>query len=178
MCVCLKGEKPTFFGIHGENISIEHNAVGDPAVAKWKLSNSFGLAFSDFPMFDNNTYEVIFRGSGHARIGFTQINPNNITDIQLAVTNNQIVFVSDVHYSNQHCVMEIVKSVGKNGSTFETKSGNSEFSLRKRIGIDNVWVVVYLNFGKSTVEIKGIVFYTAIHFYFTRKRLNQTIIFF
>lgn len=162
----MKGIKPMFFGIHGENISIEHNAVGDPVVAKWNLSNSFGLAFSGFAMFDNNTYEVFFRGSGHARVGFTQINPNNITDIQLAVTNNQIVFVSDVHYSNHDCVVEIVKSVGKNGSSFETKSGNFEFPFREQIRTDNVWVVVYLIFGKSTVQIKGIVFHTAIYAFF------------
>lgn len=162
----MKGVKPTFFGIHGENISIEHNAVGDPVVAKWKLSNSYGLAFSGFAMFDNNTYEVIFRGSGHARVGFTQINPDNITDIQLAVTNKQIVFVSDVHYKNQRCALEIVKSVGKNGPSFETKSEDSEFPVRERIGTENVWVVVYLNYGKTTVEIKGIVFHTAFYVFF------------
>lgn len=165
---------PEFFEIHGENILFEHNATGNLAVAKWKLSNSFGLAFSSFAMFDNNQYEVILRGSGHARVGFTQINPNSITDIKRAVTNNQIVFVSDVSYNNQHCVMEIVKSAGKNGPSFETKSENSEFPLRKRIGTGNVWVVVYLNFGKSTVQIKGIVFHTAIYaFFFYKETLKS-----
>lgn len=159
----MKGVKPTLYGIHGKNILIEHNALGDPVEAKWKLSNSFGLAFSGFAMFDNNPYEVLFRGSGHAKVGFIQVNPNSITDLKLAVTNNQIVFVSDVSYNNQHCVMEIVKSVGKNGPSFETKYGNSQFPLRERIGTGNVWVVVYLNFGKSTVQIKGIVFHTTIY---------------
>lgn len=174
----MKGVKPTFYGKHGKNILIEHNAVGDPVEAKWKLSYSFGLAFSSFYMSDNKPYEVIFRGSGHARVGFTQTNPISITDIQLAVTNNQIVFVSDVSYNNQHCVTEIVKSVGKNGPSFETKSENSEFPIGERIGTGNVWVVVCLIFGKSSVQIKGIVFHTALYaFVFTRKNLNQTNIF-
>lgn len=124
-------------------------------------------------MFDNNPYEVIFCGSGHARVGFTQTNPNSITDIQLAVTNNQIVFVSDVSYNNQHCVTEIVKSVGKNGPSFETKSENSEFPIRERIGTGNVWVVVYLIFGKSTVQIKGILFHSAIYAFFYKEKLKS-----
>lgn len=161
----MKGVKPTFYGIHGKNILIEHNAVGDPVEAKWKFSASFGLAFSVSPMFDNNTYEVIFCGSGHARVGFTQIIPDNITDIQLAVTNKQIVFVSDVHYNNQRCVMEIVKRVGKYGESFETKSENSGFHVREKIGTDNVWVVVYLDFGKTTLEMKGIVFHSSIYLF-------------
>lgn len=47
--------------------------------------------------------------------------------------------------------MEIVKSVGKNGLSFEIKFENLEFFISEWIGIGNVWVVVYFIFGKSIV---------------------------
>lgn len=62
--------------------------------------------------------------------------------------------------------MEIVKSVGKNGLSFEIKFEDLEFFVREWIGIENVWVVVYFNYGKIIVEIKGIVFYMVFYVFF------------
>lgn len=113
------------------------------------------MAFSGFSLFDNRRYEVIFSGSGHARIGFTQTDPDHLLDIQQAVKNNQILFLSDVRYHKRQCVVDIMKRVGINGSIFETKYKNDNPQIKELLTSYDVWAVIYLKFGDITAEIRG-----------------------
>nr|XP_011422038.2 uncharacterized protein LOC105324616 isoform X1 [Crassostrea gigas]XP_011422039.2 uncharacterized protein LOC105324616 isoform X1 [Crassostrea gigas] len=146
--------KPGFSEIVGENIEVDLDPAGNPVKAKWNFSNSCGLAFSGSPLGDNRKYEIIFSGSGHARIGLTQNDPDHIRDIQEAVRKNQILFVSDVRYHKRQCVVDIMKKDGIGGSKFVTKYKDDNPQIKDLLSSNDVWAVIYLKFGNITAEIK------------------------
>lgn len=150
-----KRVKPGFSEIVGENIEVDIDPAGNPVKAKWNFSNSCGLAFSGSPLGDNRKYEIIFSGSGHARIGLTQNDPDHIRDIQEAVRKNQILFVSDVRYHKRQCVVDIMKKGGIGGSKFVTKYKDDSPQIKDLLSSNDVWAVIYLKFGNITAEIKG-----------------------
>lgn len=151
----LKERKPTFSNIFGENIEVELDSAWNPVKAKWKFSNSCGLAFSGFSLKANKIYEVIFSGSGHARMGFTQTDPNYLLDIQQAVTKNQIMLVSDIRLHNRQCVLNIVKMVDANGSKFEVMYKQDNPKIKEILPSIDVWEVIYLKFGYIKAQLKG-----------------------
>ena len=144
---------PRFFGPScGANIQLDRDSRG----AEWKFFKSKGLAFSGFSMFDNRVHEVIFNGSGHARIGLTQTDPDHLSDLQEAVKTNKIVFVSDVRFHKRECLVGIVKTVRGNNCKFETRFRDNDPQVKDLVAGSDVWIVFFLKFGKFTVQIKGI----------------------
>lgn len=153
----LKERKPTFSSIFGENIEVELDSARNPwpVKANWKFSKSCGLAFSGFSLKANKIYEVIFSGSGHARMGFTQTDPNYLLDIQQAVTKKQIMLVSDIRLHNRQCVLDIVKKVDANGSKFEAMYKQDNPKIKEILPSIDVWAVIYLKFGYIKAHLKG-----------------------
>lgn len=111
---------PKFSRKCSENIEVNIDSMRNSVKAYWKFSNSCGLAFSRFPLSANQTYEVIFSGNGHARMGFTQTNPDYLLVIQESVKKSQILFLADIRLRNHQYVLDIVKKVDASGTKIET----------------------------------------------------------
>jgi hypothetical protein len=160
----LQRLKPTFSGIHGKNITRVDNHSQGTETLKWKFSESQGIAFSDLPLIENRKYEAIFTGSGHASIGLTQTDPENLKNISEAKKNNQIVYVTDIRFHKRQCTVDIVKKKdGRSGVVLETRYQDGSTQEKVILHTADVWIVICLKFGEISAEFKGQLYVCNVH---------------
>ncbi|OWF37913.1 uncharacterized protein LOC110466899 [Mizuhopecten yessoensis] len=133
-----------FDEIHGENVLRTCRGKS----VSWKHSYSGGLVFSDVRLEDGDVVKLTMQGSTHADIGFTQINPEEISDLRNAIKKKQVSFVGNV---------------GINKDTFKVRLQRKQHSIIYKYGNLQtthticgdlpVWIAVYLQFGKCNLKL-------------------------
>ncbi|XP_056003316.1 uncharacterized protein LOC125662470 isoform X2 [Ostrea edulis] len=149
-----QGRNPTFSKMHGKNIDKDKNHPRGINTLKWKFSESQGIAFSDFPLKENRKYEAIFNGSGHASIGLTQTDPENLKTFPQAIEKDQILFLTDIRFHKRTCIVDIVKRDDSTGFVFETHYQKGTTQKKTLVHTADVWIVIYLKFGDISAELK------------------------
>ncbi|XP_048750661.2 uncharacterized protein LOC125662474 isoform X2 [Ostrea edulis] len=150
----MEGQNPMFSKIHGKNIVKVENHQRGINTLKWKFSESQGIAFSDFPLKENRKYEAIFNGSGHASIGLTQTDPENLKSFSQAIEKKQIVVLTDVRFHRRTCIVDIVKRDDTTGFAFETHYQKGTTQKMTLVHTADVWIVICLKFGDISAELK------------------------